>query len=322
MSPWRTTCVRICSSAALVMGVGLVGCDQPDVPPVPPGAAPPPCEPAVSMYLLTEVTVWPSAAAAAAPRIDLDMDGRFTDNDLGEAVAWLVQRGARIQRAVDYVLTESDHAFMLRVEECGDSYVRMTQLVVADDDGDPDNDLDAGGRFRIVTEPEYGAVGTHDTGAIRAFHGRGYLPFRVLFDVDDQQPLDWIAAAGVQFDVIRTDRTLAGLVAGGYVTDDLRADLSEQVARSLNDIVTQDPGCPQMCESEQVRLMLDLYDVNQNGTISVEEAATFFTFLDESLDLFSAFEGETTYWPNSNGVRDSRGLMVQFVAARTEALVQ
>lgn len=313
---------QTCCLQALALSILASACEPPPTPPVPAGLAAPPCEPEVSRYLITTVVVPRTVGLAAEPRIDLDMNGRFTDNDLGDGVAWLVERGARIQQEVDSVLSSSDHAFMIRVEQCGEEYVRLTSLVVRDDDGDPDNSLLDSDRFQIVAEPEYGAVGTEHEGAIRAFDGTGFLPFRVLFDVDDQEPLDWIPVAGVQLDVERTPTSMSGILAGGYITNDLPGELTPPVTRSLNDALLQDPGCPSMCENMLLRGVLDLYDENRDGVISAEESAVFFAFRHENLNLFADYEGSTVYWPNHDGVRDSRGLFVQFVAERTEAIVQ
>lgn len=316
---------------AIILGL-FVACTG-EGPPVPPGTRSPPCDLQSQAYIVDQIQLPLAYQDLFDFAFDLDGDPYgHVDNTIGWTVQELTDEGARIPGALQETIDQSELAWMLVVDKCASStktYARLSLLFGQDTDGDPSDNWTGDEVFAVADSGPYPAVGTLADGHLSVAQGAGVLPLVNLYESTAQAALDPYPCFGLQADLSLTADGLEGRLGCGLNIPDPASLLSQAVANSMEDALSQDPGCPSMCEDSSHTELLDVYDANGDGHIEASEVGRdsfYFRRFSVEADMLALDGDAFVYWPSHDGAMDSFGLGVrihavpaQLAAARATA---
>lgn len=310
-----------------VIGLIAAACgDSIDVPPILPGAEPPPCELTTPRgYLISELAT-PDTLGSAPLRLDLDVppDGRLDHLYPGVLADPL---GTALPQAIQRALDEHHLLWVLVVERCSDPIDPYARVLLAR--GTSFEDRAPMPHVTLAHDEAVWSVGAEDPSpsihAIDAADGIAVSPVALPVDLAaDTAPTAWIAAQTVTIHAeAMTDQfaQLTGYIAHTFqvVPRDPPAPavdaIGAAIARSLTIARAANPNCPPECSHRWLETLFE-YDRNADRLFGLDEGREalgwFNVYADQ--DHLAVYNGETVFWPDHDQVDESVGVAFWFVA--------
>lgn len=275
---------------------------NPDAPPQPLGAEPPPCATATEHYLIDGIELPQSATTSLQLGLDLDGDEQMRpDNAGGSILSTFLQQYATafddLDAAMASKLADGRLRWVLAVETCADSDDAWSRVGVHRAlDGDSD------GVLELVAHPGPPAGGWLQGSMLRVEIGFGPVPLSAFVDLlDADDPVEWVRGDGLMIEAtIGDDGRLEGKLGIGMAEEEVRATVAPRLAAFFT----------YKLERGESGFAVTLDD-DADGTVTVEELADVMdSLVVPDVDLF---DGDV-YWPNRDGVEDRVSLGIGFAA--------
>lgn len=308
--------VRFGLLVALIWGCGSSSEDRFEVP----GLFDPPCELEATFYVVDSIQ-FPATFGATELGLDLDRDGR-ADNQLGISrlqLDMLIEDSpVDLDAALAAALEDRDPIWVIELQRCADrddDHLRVhsrrgLQLV---------GDLETGAVVELEDHDSFPAVGACDSVRCVAEFGAGVVPLSSFADSRAAKfPAVWLEGIGLAADLELDAGMIRGRLGIGLDHAEAFDAALEPVARTLDDVVQSDQGCPDACETEAGQTVTGTFDQDRDQRITAAEVLENRIFLDllvnPDVDLFADVDGERVYWPGRDGVRDRTSLAVGLTA--------
>jgi len=265
-------------------------------------------------YIVDSITLPETNADANTYALDLDGDGN-TENKIGQILALVMSLGD-FGQAVNTTIAERItageliHLFDVQATSLANAErVGWYPFLGADPDGDASDNWPGPETYTAPVPGEPGAGDITDS-VLTAAGGR--LPLALILPNTDETIVLQLRAASINADI--SAGTLSGVIGGAVVGDDIDRVLLPALQLGLQAAVDDSCGtdpCPSNSLGGQI---LDLFDDNNDGTVSVDELrgdSLVNSLLTPDLDLLDA-DGD--YNPGVDGVNDSLSFAVRFTA--------
>jgi hypothetical protein len=240
-----------------------------------------------------------------ARTLGLDLDGNCSpDSQLSKGDLALTRIGAMLGREVPTALSSGAILWQLHVETCtdGQPYARV---FLEDTQARP---------------AQFPAVGERQAdGRIVAAHGVGSVPIHAFLEATPStEPTVFTRGEGMALELTPAGGGIAGRLGAALPRGEMEA-LFTTLAKSFNDIVAADPGCPSACETMLARRLLELFDDDRSGSFvpipELRDNDLMRALVKPDLDLHDESVGGAVYLPRHDGFKDhlSYGLIFHAV---------
>jgi hypothetical protein len=297
--------------AVLILALGACGSvekGQADAAPDDPDGS---VEPQTFQLVMNAVEVPTTSARVEALAQDIDGNGA-PDNSLGQALS-LSQDFADLQSSVDAAIGAG---VMLSLIELGidGAAVEVRGFVGADGDDPPDptDNFSGSETFSIVPGSPTDSRLPGSISAGRAIAGPGTFPLKLA--LPDAQPIQVLLhGARVEADVDPETGELSNARLGGALTEqEIDQVLIPALTESYQAIIARD--CPNnQCVADSAgQQLLDLFDVDDDGALTVAEVRnsdTVGALVAPDLDLF---DNTGAFNPNIDGINDTTSMGIGF----------